>query len=232
MRGRRRAVAQALGARARDGDSRAASLGDRDDAMHAGFGDRDAALLEPQAVPGRAQPVREDGPLSARERVREQLAGDGVADQQTFTIETHALRLVEPVERHQHSPVELADQHAVVARVGDRDARPAVGGHLAGKRQRRSGAAPHRGERGAGREIRPTLEQPLDHTAKRLPVALAGRRRDYVAVGIDHHQRRPGTDAVLLPCLEIGVVEDGMHDPVAGNGSLDGGVVRLVGELR
>ena len=185
-----------------------------------------------QAVPRRAQPVREDRPLAAGERERDQLAGDGVAHQQAFAVETHALRLVEPVERQQHPAVELADEDAVVARVGDHDAGPAVGGDLAGECERRPGGAPNRGERGADREIRTTLEQPLDHAAKRLPVALAGRHRNDIAVGIDHHQRGPRTDAVLLPRLETGVVEHGMHDPVAGDRALDRGMVELVRELR
>ena len=42
---------------------------------------------------------------------------------------------------------------------------------------------------------------------------------DNIAGRIDEHQRRPRTNAVLLPDLEVAVVDDGMVDLVAQNGS-------------
>ena len=89
-----------------------------------------------------------------------------------------------------------------------------------------------RGERRADREIAPTVEELLDHAGKRGTVALAGGHRDDVAVGVDDHQSRPRAHAVLLPCLQLRVVQHGMGDAMAGDRATNGSVVRLVGELR
>jgi hypothetical protein len=62
-------------------------------------------------------------------------------------------------------------------------------------------------------------------------VALAGGGAHGVALRVDHHQRRPGAHAVLLPRLHFRVVEHRMTDAVAAHRPLDGGVVGLVGEL-
>ncbi|MGC0339337.1 hypothetical protein RKD20_004371 [Streptomyces sp. SLBN-8D4] len=56
--------------------------------------------------------------------------------------------------------------------------------------------------------------------------------RDHIPLRVDHHERRPGTDRVLLPGRELRVVEDGMPDAVPLDGVRHRRVLRLVRELR
>ena len=81
------------------------------------------------------------------------------------------------------------------------------------------------------RSLRPSRSCAITPLERRS-VALAGGHGDHVAVGVDDHQRRPGANAVLLPCLQLRVVEHRMADPVAGDRPCHGGVVGLVRELR
>ena len=46
-------------------------------------------------------------------------------------------------------------------------------------------------------------------------VTLAGHRRHHVALGVDDRQRRPGLRRVLLPRVQLGVVEHRVVHPVA-----------------
>jgi len=62
-------------------------------------------------------------------------------------------------------------------------------------------------------------------------VTLAGELGDDVALGIDHHQRRPGLHGVLLPGREVRVVEHRVVHLVALHRRGHGGRVGLVFEL-
>jgi hypothetical protein len=69
-------------------------------------------------------------------------------------------------------------------------------------------------------------------TGSASTVALARRHRNHVPVGVDDHQRGRRAHAVVLPGLQLRVVEHRMRDSVACDGTLDGGMVGLVGKLR
>ncbi len=227
-----RAVPQALGSAARDRRGRTACIGHGEDAMRACLGDGDASILEPHAVPRRAESGGEDCALAARERDRDHLARDRVADDEALTAEAHSLRLVEAVEHMPDVSPKIGHEDAIIPGVGDRDAVAAVGRDLAGKSESGCGGDPHRGERGAGGEVGAAVQQLLDHAAERGPVALARGHRHHVAVRVDHDQRWPRSHAVLLPGLHLRVVEHRMPDPVARDRPRDRRVVGLVRELR
>ena len=80
--------------------------------------------------------------------------------------------------------------------------------------------------------LRPSRSCAITSPSAFAAVAFTGRHRNHVAVRVDHDQRRPGTNAVLLPRLQLRVVQDGVGDAMPGDRSRDRGVVRLVRELR
>ncbi|CAM5393878.1 hypothetical protein SCALM49S_09073 [Streptomyces californicus] len=85
----------------------------------------------------------------------------------------------------------------------------------------------------AQRPLGPVLVlQLLDELLDGVRVALARVLGDDIALGVDHDERRPGADRVLLPCGQFGIVEDGVVDLVALDGVDDGLVLGLVDELR
>ena len=136
--------------------------------------------------------------------------------------------------------VERGDEHAVVARVGDREARDGAGGagggggdlaregqlarpeDLVRARDRAAAQAPRRLGLGGER---------LDRGSQRGHMALAGSPARHPAVGVDEHQRRPGADRVGVPGDQIRVVEHRMRDAVARDRRPHDLVVALVGEL-
>ena len=62
-------------------------------------------------------------------------------------------------------------------------------------------------------------------------MALAGHLRHDVALRVDHHEGRPGAHGVVLPGLQLGVVEHRMVDAVALDGRCERVGVGLVREL-
>ena len=200
--------------------------------MQAGLGDRDPSIGQHERVPWRAQAGGEHAPFAGGQEHCHQVPGDGVAHQQPPRVEANALRLVEASERVKHGPIGVANQDPIVAGIRNRDPVPAVRGNLAGEYQ--VVLTPHQdgGERRPGGEVAPAIQELRDDTLERRAVPLAGGHRHHVAVGVDHDQRRPGTDAVLLPRLQVRVVQDGVRDAMPGHGSRDRGMIGLVRELR
>lgn len=128
-------------------------------------------------------------------------------------------------ELHQSVPGGVADQE-VSGRQHQGLAREAQGGRLGLGRHIRPVAAPQGALRAVlGLQLR---HQPLD----RVHMPLTGVLRDHVPLRVDHHERRPGADRVLLPGRELRVVEDGMPDAVPLHGVRHRRVLRLVRELR
>ena len=75
---------------------------------------------------GERSPEAEDAAFAIGQGDGHEVPGDGVADQQAFTIESNPLRLVEAAELLEHGAVEIADEDPVVAGVGDRETAGAV----------------------------------------------------------------------------------------------------------
>lgn len=102
----------------------------------------------------------------------------------------------------------VADQE-VSGRQQDHPAREAQGDRLGLGRHVRPPVAAAQGA------IRPVLGLQLRHQpADRVHMPLAGMLRDRIPLRVDHDERRPGPDRVLLPGRELRVVEDGMPHPV------------------
>ncbi len=74
-------------------------------------------------------------------------------------------------------------------------------------------------------------DQLVEQRVEGVGVPLAGQLRDHVALGVDHHQRRPRPHGVLLPGREVRVVEHRVVHLVPLDGRGDGGRVGLVLEL-
>ena len=144
-----------------------------------------------------------------------------------------ALACPDPAEHRLAVGREL--DHRVVARVGDQEASGRCPGHPAGKAQGglgrrwgnvRSVAAV---QRAAGVVLG---DEVVNQPADGLGVALAGGDGDDVPLGVDDDKRRPGADRVLLPSVQLGIVEDGVAHLVPLHGVGDHAVVGLVRELR
>ena len=74
-------------------------------------------------------------------------------------------------------------------------------------------------------------DQLVEQRVEGVRVPLAGQLRDDVALGVDHHERRPRLHGVLLPGRELRVVEHRVVHLVALDGRGHGGRVGLVLEL-
>jgi hypothetical protein len=154
----------------------------------------------------------------------------GVGDVEGVPIKRHALRLpqssfgetdgLDPVDRPQNSSVHVADQNTIVPAVSNEQSTCRfVGEHLSGKREF------------AGRAL--FLNQRIDRRAVDHPVVVVFRYEfahrfderfgwrftfvltDHHAGGIKEHERGPGSNSILPPDSEIGVVDDGVFDPVS-----------------
>jgi hypothetical protein len=124
-------------------------------------------------------------------------------------------------------PFEVRNEHAVVVGIGDEQpAASLVGEHFAGKRQRRhaeSVSFERRRERSA--DDQPLFVEHADDRLNRpiesLALALSGRRRNDIALGIDEDLGGPCASAVRLPDREIRVVHDRVVDVVANQNPSD-----------
>ena len=101
------------------------------------------------------------------------LPGDCVADQQALGVEAHPLWLVETSELVLNATREVADEHSIIAGVGDRKPVPAVGGDLAREGERRVASKGNRREGRPDGEIVAAVEELCDHAGERGSVALA-----------------------------------------------------------
>jgi len=104
-----------------------------------------------------------------------------------------------------------------------------VGEHAAGRQRRAPQPEWARVERAPRARL-------LDHLAhdlvEHVAVALAGDAAHHVALGVDHHQRRPRADRVGVPDGEAAVVHHRVLDLVAADRLADVAGLSLVGELR
>ncbi len=105
------------------------------------------------------------------------------------------------------APPQVADEDAIVTGVRDGDPIATIGRDLARKRQHVRAASGDRRKGGSDREVVAAREQLSDETAERLTIAFARCRRDHVSVRVDDDERGPGAHAVLLPCLQLRIVE-------------------------
>src|SRR2546430_3430218 len=136
-------------------------------------------------------------------------AEDGIRDLTVTGVQTCALPI--------YPAVEIRAENAVPSRVADEEpAARRVGQDLAGEPERRWRREPL-GLEPAG----PPVEHPrgvelLDHlrdqVVERLEGELALVPADDLALGVDEHERGPGTDRIRLPDAEVAVV----HHRMAG----------------
>ena len=75
-------------------------------------------------------------------------------------------------------------------------------------------------------------DQLVDQPGQPFGVALAGHGGHHVTLGVDHRQGRPGLGRVLLPHVQLRVVEHGVVHAVPLDGRGQRGRVLLVLELR
>ena len=173
----------------------------------------------------------------------------GVGHIQRIADEFHPLRMVESggsriavgkplnaaADNGLRCAVQVGNDDAVVVGVGDEQSvAGAVGQHFAGEGQRGIG-------NGVGLEVeRPAVNQPLrvklgNHPAQQVVKSVIGQLAlvlaDNLAGGVNEHQRWPGAAGVLLPHLELGIVDDGMLELVALGGQQHIVGVLFVGEL-
>ncbi len=123
----------------------------------------------------------------------------------------------------------------MVAGVGDQEVTVRQPDRLAGELEVPRGRLRRhvRAVAAAQRALRGVLGlQLLDQPGDRVGVALTGVLGDDVTLRVDHHQRRPGPDGVLLPGGQRRVVQHRVVHLVPGDGVHHGLVVGLVHELR
>lgn len=74
-------------------------------------------------------------------------------------------------------------------------------------------------------------DQVVDQPGQPFGVALAGHRGHHVTLRIDHREGRPGAGRILLPHVQVRIIEYGMVHPVPLDGGGQGVRVLLVLEL-
>ena len=175
----------------------------------------------------------------------------GVDDVEDVAVQGHTLGMVEcscvkiPVGPTnsatpgdiEHLPIEVSYDNAVVVGVRDKESlRRRMGEDFAGEGQGATGVLVFFQRKMQGCIVESALafglsDELINDAFEDFLMAFTGEMAQDIAIGPDHHQRRPGPHRILPPDMKVAVVDHGMLDLIAQDRLADVGRVAFVLEF-